>query len=81
VDVKEELQRAVDGLSEVEALAALDYVLRLRDDPVFRKLAGAPVDDEPLSKEDKAALEEAYEDFEAGRVVPHEELKRKRGES
>jgi hypothetical protein len=78
---KEKLQGIVADLSEDEAQLYLDYFKRLHDDPLFRKLASAPVDDEPLSSEDEAALEEAYADFEAGRVVSHEELKRSLGES
>lgn len=78
---KEKLQGVVEDLSENEAQAALDYVMRLRDDPLFRKLASAPVDDEPLSADDEVALEEAYGDLEAGRVIPDGELDRKLSDS
>jgi predicted transcriptional regulator len=40
---------------------------------VFRD---APLDDEPLTDEEIAAIEEARKDIPAGRVIPHEEVKR-----
>ena len=47
------------------------------DDPVLKALRDAPSDDEPLTEEDLAALEEAYEDLAHGRVVAHEEARRR----
>lgn len=46
------------------------------DDPVLKALRDAPPDDEPLTEEDIAALEEAYEDLAQGRVFSHEEVRR-----
>lgn len=78
---KEKIHGVVDSLSDEEAKAALEYLSRLRADPVFRGLAIAPIDDEELSAEDEAALNEAYADLEAGRVVPDEQLESKLNES
>ncbi len=39
----------------------------------------APYDDEPLTEEDIAALDEAWEDVAAGRLVSDEEVKRELG--
>jgi predicted transcriptional regulator len=36
----------------------------------------APEDDEPWTADDEAAVAEADADFEAGRTVSHEEIKR-----
>lgn len=47
------------------------------DDPVLKALRDAPPDDEPLTEEDVAALEEAYEDLAQGRVFSHEEVWRR----
>jgi hypothetical protein len=47
------------------------------DDPVRAALRDAPPDDEPLTEDDVAALEEAYEDLVQGRVVSHEEVRRR----
>jgi predicted transcriptional regulator len=48
----------------------------LDHDPVLAALRDAPVDDEPLSEEDVAALDEAWEDVRQGRLVPHQEIRR-----
>jgi hypothetical protein len=45
-------------------------------DPLARRLDAAPLDGEPLTAEDREALQEAREDFAAGRVVALEELRR-----
>lgn len=49
------------------------------NDPIDEALAAAPYDDEPLTEEDRRAIEEAEEDIRAGRVVSHEEVKRRFG--
>lgn len=48
-------------------------------DPLVRRLDAAPLDDEPLTDEDREALREAGEDFAAGRVVSLEDLPRELG--
>ena len=48
-------------------------------DPVLRSLMAAPVDDEPLTPEDEAAIAEAHEDIRAGRVITTAELRRRLG--
>ncbi len=75
---KADLHRLVDELpAETEAEAA--RVLQcLRDgEPIVEYTADtAPFDDEPLTPEDIAALEEAHEDIRAGREISHEEARR-----
>ncbi|HZQ35527.1 MAG TPA: hypothetical protein VFD32_06315 [Dehalococcoidia bacterium] len=44
-----------------------------------RVLGEAPLDDEPLTDEDRAALAEACDDLRAGRVVSHAEIEREFG--
>jgi hypothetical protein len=71
--VRERIHRLVDQLPEIE-LPAVESLLserRAAADPFLQALANAPEDDEPLSDEDIAALDEAYADIAAGRVVPH----------
>lgn len=75
---KEKLRRLVDELPDSELDAAgrfLEY-LRHRRDPMLRKLLGAREEIEDLSDEGLAALREAEEDFTAGRVMPHGEIRR-----
>ena len=50
-----------------------------KHDPVLRAFLDAPEDDEPESEEERAAVEEAYEELRAGEELSHEELKRELG--
>ena len=79
--VRETLHRIVDELPDNELRAAKRYMEYLRNmsDPLVRKLAEAPYDDEPLTAEDEAALQEGLADFAAGRVYTSEEVKRELG--
>jgi hypothetical protein len=74
-----ELHRMIDELPESELHAAARFLEFLREagDPLLRALEAAPEDDEPLTPEDEAAIEEALEDVRAGRVVRHEDLWRR----
>ena len=76
---KEHLHSLVEQLPEGELHTALRFLEYLRDtgDPVLRAFMNAPEDDEPLTDEDRAAIEEAKEDLAAGRVMSHEELRRR----
>jgi len=73
---KERLHRAVDAMSEEEAADALDYLASRGRDPLAQRLDAAPLDDEPLTDEERESLREAREDFAAGRTVPMENLRR-----
>lgn len=60
-----QLHRMVDELPDwllAEAEQALEPLRAAPDDPVVRALMEAPEDDEPLTAEDIAAIEEARED-------------------
>lgn len=78
---KKDLHRLVDELPTREVAAARRYLEYLRNmgDPVRRALEEAPLDDEPLTAEDEAAINEAHRDVAAGRVVDHREVKRQLG--
>jgi DNA-directed RNA polymerase specialized sigma24 family protein len=49
----------------------------LESDPVLVALREAPLDDEPLTDEDLAALEEARKDVAQGRLISHDEVRRR----
>ena len=49
------------------------------DDPVGLSLALSPIDDEPLTPEEAAALDEAYAARQPGDVISDEELRRELG--
>ena len=78
---RDDLYRLVDELAESELHAAKRFLQYLRNmgDPVLRAMLEAPEDDEPETEVEHAAIVEAQEDFEAGRVVGHEELKKEFG--
>jgi hypothetical protein len=81
VILREELHGLVDDLSDHDLPTAKRFLAYLRNirDPLIRKMVEAPYDDEPLTEEDIAALDEAWEDVAAGRLVSDEEVKRELG--
>ena len=48
-----------------------------KHDPVLRAFLNAPEDDEPESEEERAAVEEAYEELRAGEELSHEDVKKR----
>ena len=76
--IKDDLHRLVDELPEEELHGAKRYLEYLRNmgDPVLRALREAPIDDEPETPEERAAVLEAYKDLAEGRVVSFDEIKR-----
>ena len=78
---RERVHLRVDQLSERELTTAERVLTELHSeqslDPVLRALANAPVDDEPLTPEEEAALAEGYADFAAGWTVSDDELWRR----
>ena len=79
--LRQNLKDLIDGLPERDLYAVKRYIqfLHYVDDPVAMSLAEAPLDDEPLTDEDIAALAEAEEDIKAGRLIPAEEVYRELG--
>jgi len=74
------LHTLVDELPEQEIPAARRYLEFLRQqppDPLRRALESAPLDDEELTAEDLAAIQEGLKEKARGDVVPHEEVKRR----
>jgi len=58
IDTRSHVHALVDQLPSVQ-LAALETLLRSMLDPVARKLALAPFDDEPFTSEERQAVDEA----------------------
>jgi hypothetical protein len=73
---KERLHELVDELSEPEAKRALSLVRKEHEDPMIVAFRDAPEDDEPLSAEEEAGLQESHADLAAGRTFSLEEIKR-----
>ncbi len=78
---RKRLHQLIDELPEDEIGAAERYLQSLcaDDDPVIRAVRTAPVDDEPLTDEDRAAIDEGRSDIAAGRGIPHHRVLRKLG--
>ncbi|HLF55418.1 MAG TPA: hypothetical protein VI942_01095 [Thermoanaerobaculia bacterium] len=77
---REALHALVDRLPEgelEEAVRYLEYFEKHSGRSFADAVAEAPADDEPVTAEDLAALEEALADLRAGRVVSHEEARRR----
>lgn len=77
---RERLLTLAEALPDPEVHAALrflEYLSREAPDPVLTALQKAPIDDDPLSAEDLEALEEARRDILEGRVVSHDEARRR----
>ena len=72
--IKDEIHHLVDELDEDTAREALAYLHTLGL-PAF--LRNAPLDDEPETDEERAAVQEARDELERGEVVSAEEAKRR----
>ena len=70
---KQQIHELVDRLApgQVHAIRGL---LQAMLDPVWRAIASAPVDDEPLTTEDVQALAEAREWLKHNKPIPHEQV-------
>ena len=80
---RDQLHRLIEKLPEGELQTAqrfLSFLCEQPDvDPVAYTITHAPADDEPLTIEDIAALEEAHQEVRTGKLISHEDLKRELG--
>src|SRR5271167_3630353 len=60
-------------------LAAVVQLLEVMTDPLARSLATAPVDNEPVTAEEAAALDEAHASIARGEGIAHEDILREFG--
>jgi len=77
--VRERIHQLVDAMPETE-LSEIETLLeerKIQADPFLRALANAPEDDEAVTEEEEIAVRDAYADIAAGRVVSHEEVRRR----
>jgi hypothetical protein len=72
-DTRSHVHSLVDQLPPVQ-LAALETILQSMLDPLSRKLALAPFDDEPFTEEDRQAVAEADEWSKHNQPIPMEEV-------
>jgi hypothetical protein len=71
--IKDDLHHLVDELDDVAAREAL---VLLQDLKLPRVLREAPIDDEPETDEERAAVAEAEAAIARGDVIPDEDLER-----
>jgi hypothetical protein len=75
---KEQLRELVDELSETEAARALEVLIARRGeqrDALMEFLENAPLDDEPTTPEEEAAVQEALEAAARGETITLEEFR------
>jgi hypothetical protein len=72
---KEKLRVVVEELSEREAEGALDYIASHRRGELEELLDSAPVDDEPSTPEEEAAVQLAREQLARGETVSLDEIR------
>lgn len=76
---KEHLHELIEDLPDSEIEEAARYLKRLRElagDPVYQAFMNAPLDDEPLTPEEEAAIAEGHEELIRGETVSREEILR-----
>jgi predicted transcriptional regulator len=79
MEERQVLHTLVDKLPDEELVAAerfLEYLRFRSEDSLRALLAEAPVDDEPVTEEDLAAIREGLAEKARGEVVSHEEAER-----
>jgi hypothetical protein len=76
--IKERLHNVIEEMTDEEAEATLRRIQARRTDPLLRFLDAAPLDDEPVSGEEEAAVAEVEADRAAGvPTIPFDDVKRK----
>jgi hypothetical protein len=73
IQEKHQLHKMVDLLAP-EQVQTLRALLEAMLDPVARAIANAPVDEEPLTRDDVIALDQAREWIKHNRGIPHEQV-------
>ena len=77
-DERQEAHALLDLLPP-EKLNAVRSLLEVMTDPIARSLASAPVETEPISEKEAAALDAAHASIKRGEGIPHEEILREFG--
>ncbi len=72
---KEKLRATVEELSESEAASALDYIASRQRGELSVLLESAPLDDEPSTPEEEAAVALAREELARGETVSLDEIR------
>jgi len=79
VIARESVHQLLDELPDDILPEVARYLAALRDDPLARLLLTAPLDDEPETEEERAAVQEAREAAARGEIYSLDEVKRELG--
>jgi hypothetical protein len=77
-NTKEHAHELIEQLAPSQ-LTAVVGLLEVMIDPVGRSLAEAPVEQEPVSAEEAASLDQARASLDRGEGIPHEDILREFG--
>ena len=70
---RQHVDRLLDHLDPSQ-LAAVTHLLEVMVDPVAGAIASAPFDDEPVTDEERQALNESREWLKHNKPIPHEQV-------
>jgi hypothetical protein len=76
---RETLHDLVDRIPEDEVPAAQRFLEYLAVSPAYRAALSAPVDDEPVTETDAAAIFRACDEVRTGKVISHDDMLREFG--
>jgi hypothetical protein len=76
---KKHANELIDQLDPAQVSAVVPLLQFMLLDPVSRSLAAAPVEQEPVSPEEAAALDEARAALDRGERISHEDILREFG--
>lgn len=76
---KKHAHELIDQLDPAQVSAVVPLLQFMLLDPVSRSLAAAPVEQEPVSSEEAAALDEARAALDRGERISHEDILREFG--
>jgi hypothetical protein len=77
-DTRQHAHELIDHLPETQLSTAVGLLEKILD-PATLALLNAPIDDEPLDEQDRAAIAEGDEWFKHNEGIPHEEAMRRLG--
>ena len=73
------LHGLIDRIPEEELPAAKRFLEYLATNPAYRAALSAPLDDEPVTETDAAAITRARDEVRSGMVIPHDDVLREFG--
>ncbi len=79
METRDRIHLLIDELAEQQLRSVERFLLNLQDgnDALQRALLQAPEDDELETADEKVAVREAYDDIAAGRLIAHEDARRR----